>query len=128
MEIERLEPRNIDEYIARFPTDVREALQKVRLTIRKAAPAAVEKISYRIPTFALKGNLVHFAGWKKHIGFYPSASGIEKFKRELSAYDGAKGSVRFPLDRPIPFNLITRIVKFRVAENLKKSEQKGKNK
>jgi uncharacterized protein YdhG (YjbR/CyaY superfamily) len=128
MEIERLEPRNIDEYIARFPTDVREALQKVRLTIRKAAPAAVEKISYRIPTFALKGNLVHFAGWKKHIGFYPSASGIEKFKRELSAYDGAKGSVRFPLDRPIPFNLITRIVKFRVAENLKKSEQQGKNK
>jgi uncharacterized protein YdhG (YjbR/CyaY superfamily) len=119
-------PTNIDEYIARFPDDVRETLEKIRMTIRKAAPDAQETISYQIPTFTLYGNLVHFAALKKHIGFYPAPSGIEKFKDELSVYDSAKGSVQFPLNKPIPFRLISRIVKFRVNENLKKAEAKGK--
>jgi uncharacterized protein YdhG (YjbR/CyaY superfamily) len=103
-------------------------LEKIRVTIRKAAPDAEEKIGYGIPTFTLKGNLVHFAAFKKHIGFYPTSSGIEKFKQELSVYEGAKGSVQFPLDKPIPFGLISKIVKFRVQENLKKTESKTKNK
>jgi uncharacterized protein YdhG (YjbR/CyaY superfamily) len=98
-------PKNIDEYIAGFPNDVQEILQKIRVTIRKAAPDAEETIKYQIPTFTLKGNLVHFAAFKKHIGFYPAPTGIEKFKKELSVYKGAKGSVRFPLDKPIPFDL-----------------------
>ena len=119
-------PTNIDEYIARFPDDVRETLEKIRMTIRKAAPDAQETISYQIPTFTLHGNLMHCAAFKKHIGFYPGPSGIEKFKDELSVYDGAKGSVQFPLDKAIPFSLISRIVKFRVNENLKKAEAKGK--
>jgi uncharacterized protein YdhG (YjbR/CyaY superfamily) len=88
-------PKDIDEYIARFPEDVRKNLEKIRTTIRKAAPNAQETISYQIPTFTLHGNLVHFAAFKKHIGFYPGPSGIEKFKDELSVYDGAKGSVQF---------------------------------
>src|SRR5918911_4865264 len=108
-------PKTIDEYIAGFPEDVQAILQKIRLTIRKAAPEAEEKISYQMPTFTLKGkNLVHFAAFKKHIGFYPVPTGIEEFKKELSVYEGAKGSVRFPIDRPIPFDLIGKIVKFRV--------------
>ena len=119
-------PKNIDEYIARFPDDVRQTLEKIRMTIRKAAPDAQETISYQIPTFTLQGNLVHFAAFKKHIGFYPGPSGIEKFKDELFGYDGAKGSVQFPLDKPVPFGLISRIVKFRVNENLKKAEAKEK--
>jgi uncharacterized protein YdhG (YjbR/CyaY superfamily) len=119
--------KDIDEYITRFPVDVGEILEKIRMTIRKAAPDAQETISYQIPTFTLYGNLVLFAAFKKHIGFYPAPSGIEKFKDELSVYDGAKGSVQFPLDKPIPFRLISRIIKFRVNENLKKAEAKGKN-
>jgi uncharacterized protein YdhG (YjbR/CyaY superfamily) len=115
-------PKDIDEYIARFPDDVRQTLEKIRITIGKAAPDAQETINYQIPTFTLRGNLVHFAAFKKHIGFYPGPSGIEKFKDELSVYDGAKGSVQFPLDKAIPFSLISRIVKFRVNENLKKAE------
>ena len=111
-------PKNIDEYIARFPKDIQAVLQKVRATIRKAAPGAEEKISYQMPTFVLKGNLVHFAAWKEHLGFYPAPSGTEEFKEELSAYKGAKGSVQFPFARPIPYGLIGRIVKFRVRENL----------
>ena len=122
----RTAPKDIDEYIARFPENARETLEKIRTTIRKAAPDAQETISYQIPTFTLYGNLVHFAAFKKHIGFYPGPSGIEKFKDELSVYDGAKGSVRFPLDKPIPYRLISRIVKFRLNENLKKAEAKGK--
>jgi len=118
----------IDEYIAGFPKDVQGILKKIRVTIRKAAPDAKETISYQIPTFTLKGNLVHFAAWKNHIGFYPTSSGIKKFKKELSAYDGAKGSVQFPFDKPIPFGLISRIVNFRVKENLKRAEAKGKKK
>ena len=119
-------PKNIDEYIAGFPDDVQEILEKIRATIREAAPDAEEKIGYRMPTFTLKGNLIHFAAFKEHIGLYPAPSGIEKFKKELSAYEGAKGSVRFPLDKPIPFGLISRIVKYRVKDNLERAKAKGK--
>jgi len=120
--------KDIDEFIARFPADVQKVLKKVRATIKKAAPKAEETINYGIPTFRLNGNLVHFSAFKNHIGFYPTPSGIEKFKKELSVYEGAKGSVKFPLDQPIPHELITKIVKFRVEENLKKAETKGKKK
>ena len=119
---------SIDEYIATFPKDIQEILEKLRATIRKAAPEAEETINYQLPTFTLKGNLVHFAAFKKHIGFYPTPSGIEKFKKELSVYQGAKGSVQFPLDKPIPYGLISKIVKFRVKENLERAEVKGKKK
>ena len=128
MRTNKTAPQNIDEYIADFPKDVQEILEKIRMTIRKAAPDAEETIKYQMPTFTLKGNLVHFAAWRKHIGFYPASSGVEKFKQELSAYDGAKGSVQFPLDKPIPFGLISKIVKFRVKENLERAEAKGKKK
>ncbi len=128
MRADRTAPKTIDEYIAGFPQDVQVILEKIRRTIRKAAPAAEETISYQIPTFTLKGNLVHFAAFKKHIGFYPTSTGIEKFKKELSAYEGAKGTVRFPLDKPIPLDLIARIVKFRVKENLARAEAKRKKK
>jgi uncharacterized protein YdhG (YjbR/CyaY superfamily) len=120
--------RNIDEYIAGFPHDVQEILEEIRMTIREAAPEADEAIKYQIPTFTLKGNLVHFGAFKKHIGFYPTSTGIDKFKNELSVYVGAKGSVRFPLDKPIPFDLISEIVKFRVRENLERAEAKQKKK
>ncbi len=96
------------------------------MTIREAAPDATETISYQMPTFTLKGNLVHFAAFKNHIGLYPAPTGIEEFKEELSTYKGGKGSVRFPLDKPIPFDLISRIVKFRVKENLARAEAKRK--
>ena len=119
-------PRNIDEYIAGFPNDVQEILEKIRMTIKKAAPDAEETIKYQMPTFTLKGNLVHFAAFKKHIGFYPVPTGIEEFKNELSVYEGGKGSVRFPLDKPIPFDLISKFVKFRVKENLARAAAKGK--
>jgi len=125
---EQTAPKSIDEYIAGFPHDVQEILEEMRMTIRRAAPDAEERISYQIPTFALKGNLVHFAAFKKHIGFYPSSSGIEKFKDELSAYAGSKGTVRFPFGEPIPFDLIGRIVEFRVGENLDRAEAKQKKK
>jgi uncharacterized protein YdhG (YjbR/CyaY superfamily) len=118
----------IDEYIANFPAGVQKILQKLRATIKAAAPGAQEKISYQMPTFFLKGNLVHFAAYKKHIGFYPAPRGIEVFKAELSAYKGAKGSVQFPIDQPLPLDLIRRIVEFRVAENLKNAEVKAKKK
>jgi uncharacterized protein YdhG (YjbR/CyaY superfamily) len=121
--------KDIDEYISGFPTDVQERLQKIRMTIRKAAPEAEEKISYQIPTFTLKGKyLIYFAAFQKHIGLYPAPRGIEKFKKELSLYEGGKGTVRFPLDKPIPFGLIQRIVKFRVNENLEREKAKVKKK
>ena len=120
--------RNIDEFIAGYPEDVQKILKKVRAAIKRAAPRAEETINYGIPTFTLEGNLVHFSAFKKHIGFYPTPSGIEKFKKELSAYEGAKGSVKFPLDQPIPYDLIVRIVKFRAEENLNKAEGKKKKK
>jgi uncharacterized protein YdhG (YjbR/CyaY superfamily) len=121
-------PQTIDDYIAGFPPEVQAILEKIRRTIRKAAPDAEETIKYRMPTFTLKGNLVHFAAFKKHIGFYPVPSGIEKFKQALSVYKGAKGSVQFPLDQPMPFDLIHKIVKFRVKENLARAATKGKKK
>ena len=119
-------PNDIDEYIAGFPKEVQALLKKIKVTIRQAAPTAGEKISYRIPTFTLNGNLVHFAAFKKHIGFFPTSSGIKEFKRELSGYRWSKGSVQFPLDQPIPLGLIRKIVKFRVRENLEKANFKRK--
>lgn len=115
---------DIDKYIAGFSKDTQEILEKLRATIRKAAPEAEETINYGIPTLTLKGNLVHFAAFKNHIGFYPAPSGIEVFKKDLSAYEGAKGSIKFPIDKPLPFDLISKIVKFRVKENLEKAETK----
>ena len=128
METNKPTPTTIDEYIANFPKGVRETLQELRATIKNAAPEAEEAISYQMPTFKLKGNLVHFAAYKNHIGFYPTPSGIEKFKEELSAYEGAKGSVKFPIDQPLPLDTIAKIVKFRVTENLEKAEAKSKKK
>jgi len=119
---------SIDEYIATFPEDIQKILEELRATIKAVAPEAEEKISYQMPTFFLKGNLVHFAAWKNHIGFYPTPSGTEAFKRELSIYEGAKGSVKFPIDKPLPLELIRKIVKFRVAENMKKAELKSSKK
>jgi uncharacterized protein YdhG (YjbR/CyaY superfamily) len=121
-------PRTIDEYIASFPREVQEILEKVRTTIKAAAPDAEETISYQIPTFTLKGNLVHFAAFKKHIGFYPTSTGIAKFRKELAAYESAKGTVRFPLGKRIPFALIGRITRFRVKENLARAKAKGNKK
>jgi uncharacterized protein YdhG (YjbR/CyaY superfamily) len=120
---------SIDEYIATFPEAIQIILEELRATIKASAPDAEEKISYQIPTFALKGNLVHFAAYKNHIGFYPTSSGIQAFKHELSINEGAKGSVKFPIEKPLPLKLISKIVKFRVAENLKNAEMKsGKRK
>ena len=116
---------SIDEYIATFPKDIQKILEELRATIKAAAPDSEEKISYQMPTFFLNGNLVHFAAFKKHIGFYPTPSGIEAFQKELSVYDGAKGSVQFPIDEPMPLKLISRIVKFRAAENIKKAKIKS---
>lgn len=116
----------IDEYIDTFPESTRKILQEVRATIRAAAPQAEEKISYQMPTFFLNGNLVHFAAFKNHIGFYPAPQGIEEFKDELSQYKGAKGSVQFPIDKPMPLDLIRRIVLFRVEGNITKTEARAK--
>lgn len=108
-------PRDIDEYIAGFPEGIQTTLQEIRATIAEAALGATEAIRYQIPTFILKGNLVHFAAFKQHIGFYPTPDGIAAFEEELSAYPRGKGSVQFPLDRPVPLDLIRRMVEFRVA-------------
>lgn len=113
-------PQNIDEYIAEFPNDVQEILETIRATIRDAAPDAEETIKYQMPTFTLNGNLVHFAAFKTHIGLYPSPRGIEKFKERLAPYEAAKSSLRFPLDQPIPFDLIREIVEFRAQKRLEK--------
>lgn len=117
-------PSSIDDFIARYPASVQARLKKLHATIRKAAPKASEKISYGIPTFWLNGNLVHFAAYVKHIGFYPGPSGISAFKKELSKYKGAKGSVQFPLDKPLPLGLVAKIVRYRVKENLEKGKRK----
>jgi uncharacterized protein YdhG (YjbR/CyaY superfamily) len=119
---------NIDEYIKGFPKDIQKYLKEMRATIRAAAPGAEEGIKYAMPTFMLEGNLVHFAAFKNHIGFYPAPMGIEAFKKELSVYDGAKGSIRFPLGSPLPLTLISKIVKFRVKKNLEKAQAKKKKK
>ena len=117
--------KEIDAYIAEFPLETQTLLMQMRETIHAAAPDAVEAISYKMPTFKLHGSaLVHFAGYKNHIGFYPVPTGIEAFKDELAVYKQGKGSVQFPLDKPLPLDLITRIVKFRVEENLAKAAKK----
>jgi len=109
--------KTIDEYIKTFPKDIQSTLEQMRQTIHQAAPEAQETINYQIPTFRLNDNLVHFAAFKNHIGFYPAPSGIEAFKKELSAYKSEKGSVQFPIDKPIPYDLVKKIVEFRVKEN-----------
>jgi uncharacterized protein YdhG (YjbR/CyaY superfamily) len=128
MEDNKAVPNSIDEYISNFPPEIQEILNTIRQVIKESAPDAVEKISYQMPTFALYGNLVHFAAFKNHIGFYPAPSGIDAFKNELSEYKGAKGSVQFPIEKPMPYELIAKIVKFRVLENTKQAEEKLKKK
>jgi uncharacterized protein YdhG (YjbR/CyaY superfamily) len=114
----------IDEYIDGFPADIQSRLRKLRATIRRAAPMATEKIAYRMPTFYLDGNLVHFAAFQRHIGFYPAPRGIAAFRDALSKYKGAKCSVQFPHDEPLPLALIAKIVEFRVGETLEKKSPK----
>jgi len=117
---------SIDEYIELHPADVQKKLQELRAVIQSCAPQATEKISYQMPTFYLNGNLVYFAAFKDHISLFPTPSGTEAFKKEIASYIHAKGTIQFPLDRPMPMDLVRKIVKFRVAENLKKAEAKKK--
>jgi len=125
MKTKRAAARNIDQYIAGFPDEVQEILEKIRMTIRKVVPDAKEKISYAIPTFTVDGKyLIYFAGYKNHVSIYPAPRGSEKFKEELAKYEGGKGTVRFPLDKPIPYGLIKRIVQFKVRES--RGPAKGK--
>jgi uncharacterized protein YdhG (YjbR/CyaY superfamily) len=125
--INQATPKTIDEYIASFPKDVQTILEKIRRTIRKAAPDAEEKISYKMPTFTLKGDyLIYFAGYKKHVGLYPAPIGNAEFREMLSAYASGKGTVKFPFDKPVPFDLIRKIVKFRVKRVLERAAAKGK--
>ena len=116
---------DIDEYIAGFPTKVQKILQKVRKTIQKAAPDAAEAISYAIPTFKLNGNLVHFAGYQNHVGFYPAPQGVAEFEVDMARYGAGKGTARFPLDEPIPYELIARITTFRVGKNMERAAAKS---
>lgn len=124
MEKNKVTFASIDEYIMQFPPDVQEKLFKLRQVIKECTPEAEEKISYQMPAFAYYGNLVYFAAYKKHIGFYPTSSGIAAFGQELSSYKSSKGTVQFPIDQPLPYELIKKIVLFRVAENRKKAEKK----
>jgi uncharacterized protein YdhG (YjbR/CyaY superfamily) len=116
--------KTIDEYIAAFPKEVQDVLEKIRSAIRESAPKAEEAISYGIPAFRLNDSRgsVYFAGWKNHIGFYPTPSGVEAFKKELAPFKQEKGSVQFPLDKPIPYDLVKKIVGYRVTENLEKGK------
>jgi uncharacterized protein YdhG (YjbR/CyaY superfamily) len=120
--------RSIDEYIATFPEEIQALLEQVRATIRASAPGAQERISYGMPAFALKGNLVYFAALKNNIGFYPTGSGVEAFKDELSKYEGTKGSVKFPINQLLPLDLISKIVRYRVAQNLDNAAAKARKK
>jgi uncharacterized protein YdhG (YjbR/CyaY superfamily) len=123
----RTAPKDIDDYIAGFPVGVQKLLERIRKTIQKAAPDAVEAISYQIPTFKLGGkNMIHFAAFKNHIGLYPAPRGVADFKDELAKYEGGKGTMQFPLDKPIPYDLVTRIVKFRAKENAARPRPKTK--
>jgi uncharacterized protein YdhG (YjbR/CyaY superfamily) len=122
----REEAKTMDEYIKRCPKPARERLETIRRLVRDMAPEATEKISYQMPTFFLNGNLVHFAAFAKHIGFYPTPSGIDEFKEELSKYKNGKGSVQFPLEEPLPIELIKRIVKYRIERNRKKGKLQPK--
>jgi len=124
MAINREAAKDIDDYIQRHPEPVQELLQKMRLTIQKAAPEATEKISYAIPTFFLNGSLVHFAAFRNHIGFYPTGSGIAAFQKELSKYKSSKGAVQFPMGSPLPLGLVSRMVKFRVRQSREKQKKR----
>ena len=116
--MKRMAPADIDDYIDGFSPNVQKILQKIRKTIQKAAPGAEEAISYQIPTFKLNGNLIYFAGFQNHVSVYPAPRGAKEFKEELAVYEGGKGTVRFPLNEPIPYDLITRITKYRVQQNV----------
>lgn len=117
-------PNNIDDYIANFPQETQEVLQQMRATIHKVAPGVEEKISYGMPTFNLnKHYLVYFAGYKNHVGLYPAPIGVDEFKEDMKPYKTGKGSIQFPLDRPMPWNLISRIIEYRIDENLKKEKK-----
>ncbi|MEA2572997.1 MAG: hypothetical protein QOH93_295 [Chloroflexia bacterium] len=129
MENDKAGFRSVDEYVATFPEDIQALLQAVRATVKAAAPGAEERMSYQMPTFKLDGILVYFAAWKSHIGLYPAAGRVfEAFSDELSRYQTAKGSIRFPMNEPLPLELISRIVQFRVAENREKAAAKGRTK
>lgn len=119
--MKRAVAKDIDEYIENFPDDVQKILQKIRKTIRKAAPAAEEAISYAIPTFKLNGYLIYFAGFQRHVSVYPAPRGVKEFAADMDRYQGGKGTVRFSLDEPVPYELITRIVKYRMTENLERA-------
>ena len=121
-------PGTIDDYIAEFPAEVQSILKKIRSTIRKAAPKAEEKISYRIPAFAMDGDLIYFAAFKKHIGIFPPVRGDGKLNKSLARYRGEKGNLKFPLDEPMPYPLIGRVVKFRLKEHAEKLRAKRKRK
>jgi uncharacterized protein YdhG (YjbR/CyaY superfamily) len=125
MKPDRAVARDVDEYIAGFPPEVQDLLAQIRSTIREAAPEAKEAIKYQIPTYTLKGNLVSFAAYKNHIGLYPVPAGTKKFQKELAIYRAAKSTAKFPLDQPIPFDLIRQLVKFRVKESSGRSSAKG---
>ncbi|MEO9022157.1 MAG: DUF1801 domain-containing protein [Ginsengibacter sp.] len=118
--MQNIKCNSIDEYISFSPKNIQQMLEAIRVTIRKAAPNAEETISYGMPTFKLNGNLVHFAAFKNHIGFYPTPTGIEEFEKELSVYQMGKGSVQFPFDKPMPLDLISKIVKYRIKKNIQK--------
>ena len=124
--MDKTQVNDIDQYISGFSSEIQAILQEIRATIKKAAPEAQEAISYQMPTFKLNGNLIHFAAFKNHIGVYPAPTGIEQFRKELSVYKGGKGSVQFPFSLPMPYDLISRIVKYRVQENLEKTGAKMK--
>lgn len=120
--------KTVDEYLSVFPANTKAKLETLRTTIKKAAPGAEELISYNMPAYKQDGILVYFAGYKGHIGFYPTGSGIEAFKKELSSYEGSKGAVRFPLDQPLPLSLISKIVKYRIKINREKANAISKKK
>ncbi len=124
METNEKAPESIDDYIGDFPADVQRILRKLRSAIKKAAPQAKETISYRIPTFTLRGYLVHFAAFKDHVSLFPTSSPMKAFKRALSPYKASRGTIQFALDRPLPLTLVGRIVKFRVKENLARHKRK----
>jgi uncharacterized protein YdhG (YjbR/CyaY superfamily) len=129
MQAEKKGFQSVDEYIATFPEDVRASLEAIRATIKASAPGAEERISYQMPSFHLNGYLVYYAAWKKHIAFYPASGGVtEAFKDELAKYDIEKGTVRFSLNEPVPLELISKIVQFRVAENLGKPKARARKK
>jgi uncharacterized protein YdhG (YjbR/CyaY superfamily) len=125
--MEKTPPKNIDEYIGRFPENIQEKLQKIRITIRTAAPDAIESISYQMPAFKLGGILVYFAAFSNHISFFPTSSGVRKFQKELKDFETSKGTIKFPLDKPIPYELISKITIFRVKENTEKINKKKKH-